>query len=754
MFTSYNFNTEEKEVMGKLLIRKWFSFFLVLMLAFSVGILAGCEGDDGAQGPQGVQGEKGDKGDKGDQGDPGPGTETEESCNVCHGDGASHEFAAMHPADMDEFLHTEVYSAAFAPDTDQIQVCFMVLDADDELVAVDLSSSRFYLSSIIPAGTETDWGTWDTDYLERWAYERIGNASYPEGVLVENEPGDFCYTFATGFNPDAISELDDVNITVGEMAPDITYGVPGHVPSIPSDVQRVIIRISGQDVGVAPNVVSYANAIVIQDFQLDSDGTWNLLDPQRVLAPISGCKQCHSDKMQGAAHGGSYLDTRGCAMCHTPLGLAYGDEMQEDGAWATNLFHKIHAAIPMPAFENRIGGRGYGAVTYPWVPNEDYVEYGGIQDCMKCHNGSDNMTDAWRSNPTAEACGSCHIGVNFETGEGHGPGDIGGSQPTNQFCAGCHPAQGAGGIGGSVTAKHAIDSSHNYTSSISMTADADNDGIYEVGDTPLVTVTIDGAECNYDAEKDDNVCTNARLYVYGPRTKPVPVLTTMSTTDPAFISMTTDPDDPNYDPHATPQQSHEMYVDTDDVQVMTDADGFKYQLLGITEDLAPGTYMAMAYITHPTSSGWYRGSTGIDGWTLMNFQVGTATPQPKVAGDGCMSCHLQENWGGLFHRSYFGTDGCIGCHDQSGNHADPLANRVHAIHSASMSGDLLGYDWEHVTYPQDIENCETCHNSGNDSYITEPTGWWGTACLGCHADTDGLIDHTIQMGSDYSHWLE
>ena len=42
--------------MGKLLIRKWVSFFLVLMLAFSVGILTGCEGDDGAQGQQGVQG--------------------------------------------------------------------------------------------------------------------------------------------------------------------------------------------------------------------------------------------------------------------------------------------------------------------------------------------------------------------------------------------------------------------------------------------------------------------------------------------------------------------------------------------------------------------------------------------------------------------------------------------------------------------------------------------------------------------------
>ena len=487
--------------------------------------------------------------------------------------------------------------------------------------------------------------------------------------------------------------------------------------------------------------------------------------------------------MQGAAHGGGYLDTRACVICHTPLGLAYGDEMQETGAWATNLFHKIHAAIPMEAFENRIGGRGYGAVTYPWVPNPDYVGYGGVQDCQKCHNGQDNMTDAWQSNPTAEACGSCHIGVNFETGAGHGPGDIGGSQPTNDFCAGCHPASGAG-FGGSVAAVHAIDSSHNYTASITMSADGDEDGIYEAGDAPEITVTIDGADCTYDAAGGAaNPCTNARLYVYGPRTKPVPVLTTGTAQD-LLVYDVEDGVDEDGDPLCAdgdinvgngdgicdqaefdagccslpedfvPSQSHNMFVNSGDPQVRSDDSGFKYQLFAIPADLAPGTYMAMAYVTHPTSSGWYRGSTGIDGWTLMNFQVGTATEDMKVAGDGCMSCHLQENWGGLFHRSYFGTDGCIGCHDQSGNHADPLANRVHAIHSASMSGDLLGYDWEEVTYPQDITNCVTCHNSGNDSYITEPTGWWGTACLGCHADTDGLIDHTIQMGSDYSHWLE
>jgi OmcA/MtrC family decaheme c-type cytochrome len=46
--------------------------------------------------------------------------------------------------------------------------------------------------------------------------------------------------------------------------------------------------------------------------------------------------------------------------------------------------------------------------------------------------------------PNRDACGSCHDDVNFDTGANHGPGNVGGSQPTNQFCAGCHPSDAPG----------------------------------------------------------------------------------------------------------------------------------------------------------------------------------------------------------------------------------------------------------------------------------------------------------------------
>ena len=53
------------------------------------------------------------------------------------------------------------------------------------------------------------------------------------------------------------------------------------------------------------------------------------------------------------------------------------------------------------------------------------VYTGDILDCRGCHDENDPDTpDAgnWISVPTAEACGSCHGDVNFETGENHAGG--------------------------------------------------------------------------------------------------------------------------------------------------------------------------------------------------------------------------------------------------------------------------------------------------------------------------------------------
>ena len=96
----------------------------------------------------------------------------------------------------------------------------------------------------------------------------------------------------------------------------------------------------------------------------------------------------------------------------------------------------------------------------------------------------------------------------------------------------------------------------------------------------------------------------------------------------------------------------------------------------------------------------------------------------------------------------FDTDQCVSCHDLSGNHADPLSNSVHAVHSASVQGDLLAISWAEVEYPvgaksYGVGKCSVCHSSGNVQYQANASE---TACTGCHADAPGALDHMWQNG--------
>jgi hypothetical protein len=86
-------------------------------------------------------------------------------------------------------------------------------------------------------------------------------------------------------------------------------------------------------------------------------------------------------------------------------------------------------------------------------------------------------------------------------------------------------------------------------------------------------------------------------------------------------------------------------------------------------------------------------------------------------------------------------------------HGNPIANRVHAVHSANSAGDLgshASYDWSEVKFPQDVSNCKACHISGSTGYLT---GYEPVACFGCHGngaavDNNATWDHMLQNGAN------
>jgi OmcA/MtrC family decaheme c-type cytochrome len=725
--------------MGKLLIRNLGLIFLMLMLAVALGVLTGCEGDDGIDGKSAyeIAVDNGFEGTEQEWLDSlaAQVPEMEESCNVCHGtDGvAGLEINVVHPEPREKPVVSNIVVARSAGDV--LTVTFDVTDnAGTPITGIGLvdpssgSDLRVYIADIVPAGTPTGnvpqstWGDsvyWPTGQLEIWAAERGNN---PGVVISEPVPGS--YSFVMAATPPFVGAGTDA--PEGDLA----------------HTQRIYVRADPRDFGV------FNRTMGVADFTMPAAGadTGVLVQEDtatgdyisRTVVVPSACTACHGDPLERAGHGGGYQSPQVCLLCHSPIGT-YGYLMQDAEAWLASLIHKIHAAIDMPAFPDRIGGRGYGAVTYPK----------NIKDCEVCHfDDGQDLAFAWQDNPTIEVCSTCHINVDFETGDGH----AGGAQANNAGCRFCHPASGDG-FGQSVAGAHEVTTlkrdpsgaggdipiTPNYTASITLSDDANDDGVYEAGEAILVTVTASNAAAG-DYTDPEGPYSNATVYVYGPRAEAVPVLTPGSTTDP------------DYDPASgAPDQGRSMLISAaaNDAQVETDDDGFKYQLFAIPADLAEGTYMVQARVTALADcSGVYRGNTCIDGWTLTTFQVGTDVEELKVAGE-CTDCHTQADWGTMYHRSYFGTDGCIACHDLSGNFANYLSNRVHAVHDACPDCDLKGPvpEWADITFPRNDTSCEACHNSGNESFVGLPA-IWGPPCFGCHGDEQGVRGHMQQNGSN------
>jgi OmcA/MtrC family decaheme c-type cytochrome len=718
---------EEKAIMGK----KLSSLFLALLLAVMVGLLVGCEGDDGAPGADGTNGTNGlsayeiavQNGFTGTEADYLAAIEnsTDESCNVCHGENAVADVAVVHPM----LIKPEVSNIVVSRAGDILTVTFDVTADGDPVEGIGSggpfgingstdSDLRVYMASIVPAGTVTanaPQTTWGNDYLESWAEER-GTGS--GGVIAETAPGSYSFTMGTPIT--AIGGVD---------APD----------ALPTDMQRVYVRADARDFEGLNRTMGVA------DFMIPADGASTAVladgDTTRTIVTMEACTQCHGDPLERAAHGGGYQSPQVCNICHSPIGER-GDEMQADGAWLASLIHGIHqATADTTAWD-------WSEVTYPRHPS----------DCGVCHfdAGQDAYAD-WTI-PKVETCTTCH-----NVGPTEHPYD----QADDSLCSACH-TPGSNIIGGvevGVTEVHKVktlkndpahegnivSNVHAYEASLDITAPA-NGNFYVAGEAPVVTVTATNhVAADYTtAPADGGVFTAANVYVYGPRSHPFPILTPGSTTDPAFDPAT-----------MTADQGRSMLISAaaDDPNVLTDTLGFKYQLQAIPDDLAAGTYMVMAYATDLTNcSAVYRGSVCIDGWVYQTIQIGTATEDLKVAGD-CAGCHDPQDWSTFYHRSYFGTDGCIACHDHSGNHANVIANRVHAVHAASATGDLLGADWsggdpeiERIEFPRNAYACEACHTSGNTSYIAEsaqPVGWY-VPCIGCHGDTPGANAHMNQNG--------
>lgn len=552
--------------------------------------------------------------------------------------------------------------------------------------------------------------------------------------------------YERGTPADAESPLPGTLTVIDGIAGEYRYTLADMLPQT-SNVLRLTARARWRETigDTRYNIINPVNASY--DFLQAAAGS-QLAASGADMVDTNACNSCHGVRIGNVGHGGGYTEVKSCNNCHN---LAYQTPRNGGEGDLANMIHRIHSA---GSFEQLEGGADFSHVTYPQETSA----------CTKCHNDQAPNADLAFTNPTRRNCGSCHMSVNFATGEGH----AGGPFDDDTLCTACHQKSGSsinGGIpgtdhrsmiaGSSLAPKPANVPEFNVQIQLPKPA---NGAFYVAGETPVVTVLLTpndgGPAVDYTAPADakgdrDGALSSANLYVYGPRIDAVPVLTTGSTTDPAW------------DPATRPQQRHSLLAGGSDPQVLTNANGYHYRLMDNIGDLQPGTYMVRfegADYGAFSDDNYVTTSTAV-----VNFQVGQAEVEPKVSGDACTNCHGDTRMhleGAHPHNQPFDTDGCLGCHDLTSNYGDYIGNRVHAIHSQSETGDLgphETYDWSHVTFPQDPNNCSVCHTNPN----ANPPVWRTVnpvACAGCHgSDPDAsnpkeaiAASHMLLMGADFS----
>ena len=688
---------------------------LLAVLLFFALALAGCSGDDGVNGANGVDGED----------------------------------AILPVADLVS-LNPKLdlsNTVSLDPTTGALTVHFFLTDGEGNGVNAfdEAYEFRLYVSELIPANPTTAVGAaWDQLISERGT-PAAGSPMPGTLTLVDADTGEYTYAADT-------------------------------MLAASSNVTRVTMRARWRETidGVRYNFALPVNASY--DF-LQFDPATELASSGADMVTTAACESCHSTRIGNVGHGGGYTEVKTCNSCHN---LNYQENPEADLAF---MIHRIHDAGMFDALDHGEPA-DFSHVTYPQH----------INTCSTCHaadapEASLAMTGINRAN-----CGSCHEAIDFASVDpntnGHGT-DInnGGQQLDDLACTTCHHEGSIiGGTNLSPSVVHnpapLLANTPEFDVTISMTPPAVGT-FYTTGETPVVTVTLANggtpvAGTVYTADKDakgvsGGALSSANLYVYGPRSDAVPVLTVCSSTDPDFGTLACPSGNPPA-PATAPRQGHDLTLTggvNADLQVTTTAAGYSYQLMDNIADLVPGTYMVRF------EGGDYGAISDTDYVTsstkVINFQVKTADVEHKMSGDACTNCHgttVMHLEGAHPHNQAFDTDGCLGCHDISGNYGDYIGNRVHAVHKASATGDLKATtpgtrDWSHITFPQEVNNCTICHTDTN----TDAPVWRrpdALACGGCHGtkrdaipadypnvDADRIIReaaaaaHMLDMGGDF-----
>jgi len=581
----------------------------------------------------------------------------------------------------------KIQSAAIAKDG-TITARATIVDADGlPLDRLGITSkgpiSMSFIAAYIPGG-QTQYVSYSTTVAKATTNtnpSQIQAANDSGGTFVTNAVGDYTYTFKTK----APANFDATNTqAVGVSAARnlAEFGTFDEWSTVSNDVFTFV-----------PN----GNPVTVT----------------RSVVTTDACNQCH-DPLIG--HGGSRLKVELCIMCHTPQTINPDTGLTQD---MKVLVHKIHMGSSLPSVKAgtpyRIWHRG------AWSDFSQVVFPQDVRNCTTCHAAGAAQANAWKTNPSAAACGSCHDDVNFATGLNH----LNLPQADDTQCKNCHTPDAVTDMDASIPGAHLIPANSKSLPGL-VTKVLKVDGATP-GNAPVVTFSVTDKS---GKPADISKLTSVRVVLGGPNTD--------YQTGPGAIRV-------SEDPSKTPG--------TDGVYAYTMTNKIPAAAVGSftvsiearnTVTLLPGTVIATPATDAAKPVEFY---FSVD-------QSPVAARRTVVSTEKCAACHV--DLGFVHGGTRNATQECTICHnpslaDGTSNQSVNMATQIHSIHRGENLANpyVLGTtNYQEVKFPGDLRNCNTCHvgdsymveNVGAKAMVASPGGFTKTtppiaaACQGCHDD--------------------
>ena len=543
--------------------------FLTMVLLAAFLALTGC-GSDGSDGSNGSNGTNGTNGAPGAPGAAGGNVQIQNF----HGAAFLDEELLVND---NKFIVDAKITSATADANGVVTVNFTV--KKDGVLYPGATGFSFDIDKLVPAPPlsgnpttdEISWNQW-VPYIYRketagthgaapndWPASQDGKkfnqaSSESNGTLTDHGDGSYTYVFSTNLTTARKAVALDGVTEPGEA---ITYDR--------NLTHRISLMMGGHSGPTDDDTYDFVPATGVTD---------PLLMETRNIVATSGCKGCHGNEFHG--HGGNRVSVENCVTCHNPSNT---DAQSGNTLDMKVMIHKIHMGGELPS----VTGPATDGILWddPTTPadetadNATYAIWGYqttkhtwwkvgfpalIQNCTKCHQGGGKDETNWKTKLSRAACGSCHDNVNFATGAGHGPANIGGVQKNDNFCSTCH--QNAGGPTGTGLAPDPVNAHHwtttysgdplydarnipEFTATITF-ENLPGSGYYSAGDAPLVSVSLKDPVTLADmpmgsADFFQSAATGcnptgcpantagyaaSNFFVQGPRGHRVPVLTT------------------------------------------------------------------------------------------------------------------------------------------------------------------------------------------------------------------------------------